>query len=331
MSRKNSSNDDFDSPWKEIIEQEFEAFVAFFHPRAYQQIDWSKGYAFLDKELQQVARGAKTGGRRVDKLVKVTLLNSHEGWVLAHVEVQGQPQDDFAERVFIYHYRIFDKYRRRVASLVILTDTQNNWRPNHYGYELFDCRIGIDFPIVKLLDYRDKWPELEQNNNPFAVVVMAHLKTQDTHLKPQERYEAKIALAKMLYQRGYDRQRIVNLFRFIDWIMALPEELDLQFMDDVTHFEEEQKMAYVTSFERIWLQRGLEQGLERGKQKIARENVVEVLDERFGGVPAGLPNLINQINDLPTLKMLHRKAITIASPAEFEHLLRQITHPFTHT
>ena len=317
MSKKDSPASDFDSPWKEIIEQEFEAFMAFFHPHAHQQIDWSKGYTFLDKELQQVTRGAKTGGRRVDKLVEVTLRNRDEGWVLAHVEVQGQPQDDFAERIFIYHYRIFDKHRRRVATLVILTDTQKHWLPNHYGYELFDCRIGIDFPIVKLLDYRDKWAELEQNDNPFAVVVMAHLKTQDTHLNPQERYLAKLSLAKMLYRRGYNRQRIINLFCFIDWIMMLPDEMNLQFMDEVNAFEEEQKMAYVTTFERIGIQRGLEQG----RQKTARENVLEVLDERFGYVPAGIEAAVSQISDLPTLKTLHRKSITIPTLADFEQLL----------
>lgn len=38
---------DYDSPWKEIIEQFFPAFVAFFLPVAYSEIDWNTPYEFL--------------------------------------------------------------------------------------------------------------------------------------------------------------------------------------------------------------------------------------------------------------------------------------------
>ena len=43
---------DFDSPWKEALERYFEAFVAFFFPAAWADIDWERGFEFLDKELQ---------------------------------------------------------------------------------------------------------------------------------------------------------------------------------------------------------------------------------------------------------------------------------------
>jgi hypothetical protein len=63
----------YDSPWKEILERFFPECMAFFFPEAQAAIDWSQGYTFMDKELQQVVRDAETGSRRVDKLVKVTL------------------------------------------------------------------------------------------------------------------------------------------------------------------------------------------------------------------------------------------------------------------
>jgi len=44
---------DYDSPWKTTIEFFFEEFLAFFYPQAHTDIDWSKGYGFLDKELDQ--------------------------------------------------------------------------------------------------------------------------------------------------------------------------------------------------------------------------------------------------------------------------------------
>lgn len=62
---------EFDSPWKEALERYFEDFILFFFPQAHGEIEWSRGYEFLDKELQQVVRDAELGRRLVDKLVKI--------------------------------------------------------------------------------------------------------------------------------------------------------------------------------------------------------------------------------------------------------------------
>lgn len=59
---------DYDSPWKVIIERYFPDFMAFFFPAAHADIDWQRGYTFLDQELQQITPDAEIGGRRVDKL-----------------------------------------------------------------------------------------------------------------------------------------------------------------------------------------------------------------------------------------------------------------------
>ena len=46
---------DYDSPWKNILDLLFEEFMAFFFPAAHAQIDWLAGYEFLDKELQKLS------------------------------------------------------------------------------------------------------------------------------------------------------------------------------------------------------------------------------------------------------------------------------------
>jgi hypothetical protein len=197
---------EYDSPWKEVLERFFPEFMAFFFPEAHAAIDWSLGYTFLDKELQKVVRDAGIGRRRVDKLVRVMLLGSgDEAWVLAHIEVQGDAETVFAERMYIYNYRLFDRYGKRVASLAILSDSSPTWRPERFEYELFGCHVLLDFPTIKLLDYESKWATLEVSPNPFAVVVMAHLQTLRTRQQMDERYAAKLSLAKLLYQRNYSR------------------------------------------------------------------------------------------------------------------------------
>lgn len=53
---------DYDSPWKEAMDAYFASFMAFFFPESHKQINWSRGYESLDKELQQVVREADIGG-----------------------------------------------------------------------------------------------------------------------------------------------------------------------------------------------------------------------------------------------------------------------------
>ncbi len=130
----------YDSPWKDLLDSHFREFMAFFFPHAHDDIDWAQGYEFLDKELQEVAIETETGRRYVDKLVSVYRqvggANPEEAWVLVHIEVQGQRDAKFAERMYIYNGRLYDRYKKQVASLAVLTDDSPSWRPSRFEYEL---------------------------------------------------------------------------------------------------------------------------------------------------------------------------------------------------
>src|SRR5258708_7928537 len=130
--------------------------MAFFFPHAHAEIDWSRGFEFLDKELQQIVREAEQGRRTVDKLVKVWLRDGQEKWILIHVEVQSQEESDFPLRMYVYNYRVFDRYNRIVVSLAILGDERAGWRPDSFSYSLWGCTVGIQVPVIKLLDYADR-------------------------------------------------------------------------------------------------------------------------------------------------------------------------------
>ena len=112
---KETMTDDYDSPWKEAVEHHFSEFMEFYFPDAYAQIDWSKEHVFLDQELRAVVQDAELGKRFVDKLVRVTLLNGDEKWIYIHIEVQGAKQAGFAKRMFVYNYRIYDRYDKPVS------------------------------------------------------------------------------------------------------------------------------------------------------------------------------------------------------------------------
>jgi hypothetical protein len=180
--------------------------------------------------------------------------------------------------------------------------------------------VGLRFPAVKLLDYRERIEELEESSNPFAVIVAAHLTTQETRRDGTGRYEGKLRIAKSLYRRGYSRQDILELFRLIDWMISLPKAAEEQFLRQIQSFEEEKQMPYVTSFERLGHERGVAEGiLQKGI-----EDVIEVLEVRFGEVPTEISQKINGIEDPALLKTLLREAIAIESVEQFGGYLEQI-------
>jgi hypothetical protein len=41
----------------------------------------------------------------------------------------------------------------------------------------------------------------------------------------------------MLYEQRYSRQEIIDLFRFIDWVLTLPAELEEAFRNDLATFD----------------------------------------------------------------------------------------------
>ena len=309
---------DFDNPWKASLAKYFEAFMAFFFPDAHADVDWGRGYELLDKELQAVTRDAEIGRRHVDALVKLWCKDGEEAWVLAHVEIQSQQDSDFARRMFVYHYRIYDRHERAIASFGILGDEVRSWRPTQFGQELWGSRIEFQFPIVKLLDYQERWQELEASANPFSNVVMAHLKAQETRYDLSERKAWKLALTRRLYEKGYERQDILDLFRFIDWMLELPKDLESEFWQTIEQYETEKNMPYITSVERM----GVEKGIETGSMQTRREDILAILETRFEvAAPQSIAESLEGIENLDVLKALFKQAIAVSSLEEFQALL----------
>ena len=262
---------DFDGPWKAALEEYLEDFFALCFPAIHAAIDWSRGYSFLDMELQKVVRDAEVGLLRMDRLLQVWQHNGENAWVLLHVEVQNQEEAEFPVRMCLYNQRLFDRYQRPVASLAVLGDERLNWRPATYRRDLFGSYTDFGFPIVKLADWRVRLPVLEASDNPFATVILAHLAAQDTRQDLPERQRAKLGLIRRLYDKGYSKERVLSLFRFIDWLLALPRAAEREVRHTIAQWEEERQMPYITSVERLALEEGREEGREEGLKQAEKK------------------------------------------------------------
>ena len=302
-----------DTPWKLILRTYFQEAISFFFPNTANLIDWQIAPEFLDKEFQRIAPDAETGRRFADQLVKVKSRKGQELWLLIHVEVQAAREATFPQRMFTYSLRIFDLFQRPATSLAILCDGNARWRPTHYSFDYPDTSLSFRFGMVKLLDYRDQWTVLEASSNPFAVVVMAHLKAQETKKDSQNRKEWKLQLIRGLYERGYNREDIANLFRFIDWIMILPEGLDRSFWTELQNYEKERRMPYITSVERI--------GYERGREEEKKALIELQLTQKLEALPKHLANQIEALS-LEKLNALAIALLNFSSVIDLEDWLK---------
>lgn len=247
--------------------------------------------------------------------MKVWLLDNQEIWLLIHIEVQSQYDLKFPQRMFIYNYRAFDLYHKPVISLAILGDESRSWRPDFYQYGLGGSQVRVDFLMVKLLDYQ--WEDLEQSENIWAIIVMAHLKTKATTNNLREREQWKWNLVRGLYQRGLTKFEIINLGKFIDKMMTLPPQLQLNFKTKLSQYEEENKMPFLSTIEEM----ALEEGAKSGAKLTSQKYIILALQSRFGEIPNSLIETINQIEDVSVLESLFVPSITINSLEEFQQLV----------
>ena len=297
-----------DSAWKEVLEQLFKEFLAFFFPQIYKDIDFARGYEFLDKELLKITKDSRIRKRIVDKLVKVYLLDGTEKWLLIHIEIQGYREQNFPERMYIYNYRIFDKFHKEVISLAVFTDTDINYRPKKYIVSRWGFELVFRFPIIKLIDYRDQWDELEICDNPFCLVVMSYLKTLETKGDYQQQYRWKKHFLSSLYHKGLERETIFSMYKFIDWMMSLPEELENEIFAEIIKVEEEQKMSVLTTAERIGREKGekegWQKGLQKGLQQGVKQSISDILEIKFGFQGLYLFKRVEKINDIDKLEII---------------------------
>jgi hypothetical protein len=126
-------------------------------------------------------------------------------------------------------------------------------------------------------------------------------------------------MVKELYRLGLRRQDVEELFRLVDWFLALPDELETKFAKELRAWEEAEKVPYVTSLERIAKREGREEGFRAGRLEEAVRALFLVGTPRFGEPDADSRRRIESETELPQVEAWLQK---LAQAESWADLLR---------
>lgn len=165
----------------------------------------------------------------------------------------------------------------------------------------FSCQEGeygsfdsCTFRSVKLLQWAGR---LEGEANIFCLFEAAHLEAMRTRKNLAQRRAAKERVLRNLLGRQLDPFEGRAWYRLIDWIMRLPEAVDLELYAQL-HPAQEEKMTYISTAERVGLQKGRDQGLHEGLHK----GIAVALKLKFGQAGADLMPRVHAISDTTKLE-----------------------------
>ncbi|SEL30886.1 hypothetical protein SAMN05421740_104217 [Parapedobacter koreensis] len=277
--RRNQTNDKppkrSDELLKGAFEENFPDFLRFLYPDADRLFDFDRGLTFMDKELLEIIPDReRTKGKRVaDLLVKVYLKDGSEQHILLNTEIEGGSDAEFAERIYQYNYRIWDRYRIAVATIAVYTGGHSQPKPHEYRREVLDTFVHFRYRTYHIFDHAED--DLLQMDNAFALIVLACQKALlEGKVPERELGEGRTTIARALIASGrYDKDRILGFLGFLkNFIFIDDEEINRnfdKFIYEVTGGTIE--MGVIEVLKEQERQKGVKDGERKKALDIARE------------------------------------------------------------
>ncbi|MCH1626428.1 hypothetical protein [Fredinandcohnia quinoae] len=296
----------YDLLWKDVITELFEEFLLFFSPELYEKVNFCTPPQFLEQELLTIHTKSKSKKRIADKLVKIQLKNGKEQWVYVHIEVQGDYQKNFPKRMFQSFYRILEKYNQKVFSLALFTGETSKYNLDHFNYEFYGTELAFKYNTYRIATQTES--TLLKSQNPFALAILAGLYVIKSKKNIGLRFQYKQKLMKLLLRdtivgKEMKREYIQRLFLFIDYILQLPEDEEIKFIQEMKPIMEKEEILMGlsledTSFAKYYLKEGMEKGEKLKAIEIAKRLLEENAPIEYVVKITGLPlEEVAKLND----------------------------------
>ncbi|ANV89416.1 DUF4351 domain-containing protein [Picosynechococcus sp. PCC 8807] len=303
---------DHDLLFKELLTTFFWDFLALFAPEILETAE-QNSLTFLTQEVFNDLPGQTR--RNVDIVAKLHF-RGQETCFLVHVENQATSQADFAERMFLYFARLYEKYRLPIYPIALFSYRS----PQRLEPETF----SVAFPSKEILRFsfqtiqlnRLPWRDFLRQPNPVAAALMAKM-----NFSSEERPKVKLECLRMIVTLRLDSARIHLLSGFVDTYLRLnmaEQQVFEQELHRIQPQEETQVLRIVTS----WMEEGLQQGRQEGRQEEACKLILRFVQQRFPEQVSGFAPQIQALN-LTQLDALSDRLFGFESAAELETWLRE--------
>lgn len=244
-----------DEKWKSLISKYLKDFLSFFMQELFKEVDLSKGYEFLDGELNKIKIDSKSKNRRSDRLVKLYLKNGSEQYLLVHIEIQGYFEEDFSKRMFKYFYRISDLHNSyNITAISLYTEDREDFKPNKFQHNLFGTKLLYEFNTYKVLEQKEK--DLKESNNIFAFVILSVLYSLKAKDNQKTKLNFKLELTKILINKKYSEEDILELFEFINLFLSFKnEKYDNLFYEELDKMPKTKEKESLNSYDKFILKK----------------------------------------------------------------------------
>jgi len=121
-----------------------------------------------------------------------------------------------------------------------------------------------------------------------------------------------------------DRETLWAIYKFIDWMIRLPKDLNKTFVAEMKTIEEAKHMSLITSAEEVGMEKGLEQGREQGLEQgvnTLQQVIAMIIESKFGEAGQQLAERTQAVKLLDNLKKFSEKLLHAQTVSEVEKIL----------
>jgi hypothetical protein len=279
VTEESQSRRDYDNLLKTALRDCFWDGLKLFIPKLWEAADKNKPVEFLDKELQKVAFDLEGGANRLDMLAKVVLLGGGEEYVLCHEEYQGEGRGDLPTRMYRYKEAIHLLYSKEPIGVAIILGRRTEgertfyYHANAYGAEVY--YKYINFFVLNTDD-----DVLLAGDNRAGFILYAAKCAYISGKNEGEKFRYLREISDLWAKKGWDSHDKRVILEAVEYLINLTDEdytkRIIEYLENLRMSEGDREM-YKSVFERVYGERGRQEGLQEGRLEGLQEGRLEGL------------------------------------------------------
>src|SRR5690625_1751495 len=255
-----------DQLFKELIHHFFEEFLEAFFPEVHEHIDFQSIKPMSEEMFTNLLDGES---RRADIIIEARLKDK-ETLIIIHVEPQSSHQSDFHERMYHYFSLLYNKYRKPILPIAVLSYDEKRTTKNQYSIEFPFYRVLI-FNFLKLELKQMNWKKYLQSNNPVAAALLSKMGYSD-----QEKIQVKREFLRMIVKMELTPAKMRIILGFFENYLILNEQEEEKLMIEIEQMDESKEIMHLPI---SWEEKGKKAGRIEGENKARREVALEMVKE----------------------------------------------------